>query len=90
MPSPRLSASNNQPRAGSTGPPIHTGKPLSPSGTGGSSWTMAEASVSVHRLITSPIAPSSRCSHSSTTDLEKFGSCSCGMATSNDGANELV
>ena len=75
-----------QPRCGSTGPPIQRRRSL-PVSMGGSSRTMLVAGMSVGRLITRPNAPSGVKSHSSTTALAKFGSCSWGIDSSKAGRN---
>ena len=80
------SPSSIQPRCGSTGPPIQRRRSLPPS-MGGSSRTMLVAGMSVGRLITRPNAPSGVKSHSSTTVLAKFGSCSWGIDSSSAGRN---
>src|SRR5204863_6999984 len=74
------SGSRNSPStstaSGCTGPPTQTG---SPSSTTGSSWGTAPAtSTGEGRVRTSPAAPSSLCSVTSTTARRKFGSSTAG------------
>src|SRR5262249_36257293 len=80
------SATRIQPRPGSTGPPIQSGRSL-PRSTSGSSRTIVLAAISVGRFSTSPNAPSAPKSDSSTTVRVKFGSCSWGIETRNVGRN---
>ena len=78
---------SRKPRLVSTGPPVHSRRPLSRFG-GGSSATALAAWMSVGRLTTKPTAPSGPCSQSRTTERLKFGSRSCGIASSRDGARD--
>src|ERR1700760_255485 len=78
------SGSRNSPStstaSGCTGPPTQTESPSST--TGSSCGTAAATSTGEGRLSTSPAAPSSVCSGTSTTARRKFGSSSDGEATS--------
>src|SRR3954447_11641427 len=78
------SGSRNSPSTrtpfGCTGPPMKIGSPSSTSDS--SAGTISATSDSVGRLSTSPAAPSSVCSVTSTTVRRKFGSSSPGDATS--------
>src|SRR5262245_50009370 len=78
------SGSRNSPStstaSGCTGPPTQTGSPSST--TGSSCGTAPATSTGDGRLSTSPAAPSSVCSVTSTTVRRKFGSSSDGDATS--------
>src|SRR5436190_1442614 len=74
-------------RCGSTGPPTHSCSSRSVE-TGGSRFTITRPVVTSGRLTISPSAPSTSCLQSRTTVRLKFGSTSCGIDRSSDGASD--
>src|SRR3954470_12464227 len=61
-----------------------------PAVTGGSRRTIELADMSVGRFSTTPNAPSGLYSQRRTTVFAKFGSCSCGIESSNEGRKDSV